>query len=399
MNIRKIIALILCLVLLSITTLGCNSTDDIPDDDNGYSYDDNGQNPVDSSNAHEHGHGYMDFAAAITAFPPDTLMLTAGDFTLTWAELFVFLFRTISTLVHSYGGPLDWSEPFDLDKTLEEVILEFSTDEALNFMAFRNGANLINLQLSDEDLNAFNEEVKEFYEEFSEIYSDKDAMEESLRENAGFYNFAVFEEFLMTDFLIGLLFEELYGENGDSIPDDELNEFASEYDFMMAMHILRLKSDDPDADPLGEAEDILAQLKAKVGSDDFTEYFHDLMHEMSEDTGGLMSYPNGYLFLHEDMVPEFSDTTAELKIGELSGIVETVYGYHIILRIPIDFDAVPSGLSREGRHQTLRQLAAYEDFDFRHNEWVELLNAVFTPEYNSITLSEIFVWHDEDCDH
>jgi len=397
MNIKKFTALILCLILLSFTTLGCNTAEDPPDDNNGYPYDDNGLNPDDPSNGHSHG--FMDFDSAIAAFPPDTIMLTAGEFTLTWAELYVFLFRTVSTLVHSYGGPLDWSEPLDPGQTLADVILEFSTEEALNFMAFRNGASIINLQISDVDLKDFNENLEEFYEVYGEMYGDADAMEESLRENAGFYSLQVFEDFFMTDFLVSLLFNELYGENGASIPDEKLEDFASEYDFMMAMHILRLKSEDPDDDPLGEAEDILAQLKAKEGSDDFEEYFYELMHEMSEDFGGLMSYPNGYLFLHRDMVEEFSDTTAALEIGEMSGIVETVYGYHIILRIPIDFDAVPSEFSREGRNDSLRRIVAYEDFDKRHIEWMELLNPVFTPEYNSITLSEIFVWHDEDCDH
>jgi len=397
MNIYKIVALILSLTLLSLTTFGYNRADDIPEDDNGYFFEDDGMNPNEPDDAHSHGH--IDFNAAIATFPPHTVMLTAGGIELSWAELYVFLFRTVNTLLYSYGGPIEWSEPFDQNQTLAEIVLEFSTDEALNFIAFKYGATELNFQWSSDNLKAFETELEEFFTMYNEMYNDRESMEESLRDNGGFYDVTLFEQFYYTDFMIGLLFEELNGENGASLSNEKLDEFVSEYDFMMAMHILRLKSDDPDADPLGEAEDILAQLNAQKGSDNFTKVFYDLMHEESEDYGGLMSFPNGYLFLHEDMVPEFSDTTASLEIGEMSGIVETMYGYHIILRIPVDYDAVPSGLSREGRDQSLRQLVAFENFNSNHTRWMESLNPVFTAEYNSINLAELFKWHDEDCDH
>jgi parvulin-like peptidyl-prolyl isomerase len=50
---------------------------------------------------------------------------------------------------------------------------------------------------------------------------------------------------------------------------------------------------------------------------------------------GVASYPDGYLFQSGEMVAEFEDATAALEIGQVSGIVETTYGYHIIYRIPI----------------------------------------------------------------
>jgi len=46
------------------------------------------------------------------------------------------------------------------------------------------------------------------------------------------------------------------------------------------------------------------------------------MYEHCEDEEGLASFPDGYLFLRNAMVPEFSDTTASLGIGEMSDIAE-----------------------------------------------------------------------------
>jgi Parvulin-like peptidyl-prolyl isomerase len=71
-----------------------------------------------------------------------------------------------------------------------------------------------------------------------------------------------------------------------------------------------------------KAEDILSQLKA--GAD-----FDKLMSEYSEDPG-LKSYPNGYTFSKGQMIQDFEDAAFALKPGEISGIVETKYGYHII---------------------------------------------------------------------
>jgi hypothetical protein len=36
------------------------------------------------------------------------------------------------------------------------------------------------------------------------------------------------------------------------------------------------------------------------------------------------------------MVEEFEQTALDLNVGEISGIVESLYGYHIIMRTPLD---------------------------------------------------------------
>jgi hypothetical protein len=92
------------------------------------------------------------------------------------------------------------------------------------------------------------------------------------------------------------------------------------------------------------------------------------------------------------MVEPFSDACAKLDIGQLSGIVETEFGYHIILRIPIDYDAIPIALSNERNPHSLRQLAVLHDFDLRLSEWRNSLDAnlVFSPEYLSIDLETMF---------
>ena len=59
--------------------------------------------------------------------------------------------------------------------------------------------------------------------------------------------------------------------------------------------------------------------------------FAQFADEYSEDTGREAN-PTGYIFTPGTMVAEFENAVKALKPGELSGLVESTYGYHIILR-------------------------------------------------------------------
>ena len=76
------------------------------------------------------------------------------------------------------------------------------------------------------------------------------------------------------------------------------------------------------------AESILSRLQE---SDDMETLFAELADLHSEDTGRT-AYPTGYIFTEGEMVAEFENAVKELEVGELSGLVESSYGYHIILR-------------------------------------------------------------------
>ncbi|MCL2405512.1 MAG: peptidylprolyl isomerase [Defluviitaleaceae bacterium] len=76
---------------------------------------------------------------------------------------------------------------------------------------------------------------------------------------------------------------------------------------------------------LSRAEAILARLAN--GED-----FDTLMATYSEDPG-LVTSPDGYVFLEGAMVPEFFTATNNLEIGEISGLVQTIHGFHIVMRI------------------------------------------------------------------
>lgn len=58
--------------------------------------------------------------------------------------------------------------------------------------------------------------------------------------------------------------------------------------------------------------------------------FDDMMFMYSEDAG-LKAYPNGYTFARGEMVKAFENAAFSMQKGEMSEVIESELGYHIIL--------------------------------------------------------------------
>ena len=100
-----------------------------------------------------------------------------------------------------------------------------------------------------------------------------------------------------------------------------------ENEFVTAKHILISTEERTPAEAKKIADDVLKKLKK--GGD-----FDALMSEFSEDPG-TAQYPQGYTFTKGEMVKEFEEAAFSLKDGEISGLVESDFGYHILKREPL----------------------------------------------------------------
>lgn len=108
-----------------------------------------------------------------------------------------------------------------------------------------------------------------------------------------------------------------YEENKDAYKEPEQ---------VNAAHILvRVKegvSEKEDKETLAKAEGLLKKIKEGA---DFSQLAKDNSDCPSSSKGGELGY-----FSRGQMVPEFEDAAFKLKVGEVSGIVKTKFGYHII---------------------------------------------------------------------
>lgn len=130
-------------------------------------------------------------------------------------------------------------------------------------------------------------------------------------------------------------------------PSSAFYEAPSQEDNAYVDHIL-LGFTDPDtgenlseeeiAAKRAQAEDFLEQLRA---AEDVEALFNRLVEEYGEDPGRAAE--TGYLVNPEtSFVPEFLEATFALKPGEFSGIVESDYGYHILLRKELTEEQIAS---------------------------------------------------------
>ena len=154
------------------------------------------------------------------------------------------------------------------------------------------------------------------------------------------------------------------------IADEDVLPLAEAYGIYGAKHIFFFlgETDEEKAANREKIEAAYARLNAG-------ENFEDLMFELSEDPG-LSSYPDGYTFGPDSEFNEdFYNGTKILEIGQHTGIITSVDGYHIIKRIEPNFD--------DARYLLM---AAMADNEFaKRNEEAQI---VYSPRFGEISYED-----------
>jgi len=129
-------------------------------------------------------------------------------------------------------------------------------------------------------------------------------------------------------------------EEGELSVDEDLALETFNNTYVKAKHILRFTIDPNTNQPLSEDKIKAAEAKAQEILDRINagEDFDALMKEFNEDTG-MATAPDGYVFTTGEMVPQFEEAAFGLGMNEVSGLVTTDYGVHIIKRVPFDMEA------------------------------------------------------------
>ena len=156
----------------------------------------------------------------------------------------------------------------------------------------------------------------------------------------------------------------------ESITEEQAKEFYTS-DIVRVKHILIMTIDEMTQESLDsegviaaktEAEAIME--RAKNGED-----FDSLVAELSQDPGSQSS-PDGYyvgkgfaLGMQGGMVTAFETASLELAVGDVSDVVETGYGYHIIKRYENQESAY------EENQDEILALARATAFDKMLDEW------------------------------
>ena len=236
-------------------------------------------------------------------------------------------------LVDENGGII-WDGVLE-DTTPAQVAMDDADSNVLSYLVLENVAAEHNVTLTDEDKANLEEALAQQIEDAG----GEEAFQESLRQMG--ISQETFERIASGGYLLSHL-EELAAD-----PASDLYEAPSQENNAYVDHILLATIDTATGESYSEeeiaakraqAEDLLAQLQA---ADDVEALFNRLVEEYGEDPGRATEA--GYLVTPQtNFVPEFLAAAFALKPGEFSGIVESSYGYHILLRKELTEDQVAS---------------------------------------------------------
>lgn len=284
--------------------------------------------------------GVTDPYLATAGVAGGTVVGTVGDIAITADSLLYWLNYTISYTENMLGyGDIPWEAELEEGTPLEESMLNTALRQAAYYQLVPELAAQAGLSVSQETVDGLQADYASIVEQLGS---------EELAEHYFWMNMmtgTLYQSLFSSGEAGSLLQDHYYGEGAEGYPTDaEALAYAQdELGVYRAKHILLATIDLDTRESLDEetvaekkalADDLLAQLRA---SDDPVALFDELMNAYSEDTG-LEANPDGYTTYKGAMVSAFEDAALALKDGEISGVVESEYGYHIILRLPLDPD-------------------------------------------------------------
>lgn len=219
-----------------------------------------------------------------------------------YAQHIIKQFDATNILAEEMGITLDEEDQKSKDLAIEEMKKTFLGDEA-----------------TDEEFDAFLEEnicaTRDLYNAFMDtnILAEKTEIE-----------FCSYEKL-------------------DSYEEDALK-YLEENEYIHANHILLMTLDmmtgeelteDEKAQKLKTAESICEELKKITDKDELLARFIELQEQYNEDTG-VSTTDSGYTFKKNTMDENFDASARALEDYEVSDVVESMYGYHIIIKLPLD---------------------------------------------------------------
>lgn len=318
---KKLISILLCAAMLLSLLSGCGET-------------------ASGDGAGADGSGIF---YEITGIPAEKIVMTVSGVGIT-AEEYLYWVAYLGASIqynivnyNAYYGMYDnlvnddstvnWNEEFQDGLTLAEYVRKEAESTIAFYTAIKLMAEKYNAGLDDKDNQAIAESLSAAISEIG----GQDEFEAYLSRLGICQN--TFQDMSASSYLFDNLLLQVLEEGNELYLDDaKYNNYA-----IYADHILFMTIDADSGKPLSAdlkaqqltlAEETLAALRA---SSEPLVLFAELADKYSEDTGRATN-PDGYVFTPGTMVQSFEDTAKALQPGEISDVVESDYGYHIILR-------------------------------------------------------------------
>ncbi len=386
---KRTISAILVLTLLAALLCGCSGSEVRNYTDPTEAPAEETDDPAEVTEAPAEDNDIPDYTYAYEKYDPDTVVMTIDGEPVYWDEYFYWMMDAMYLVAYYYDYVTDWNAAcaFDSSMTYDEYIGQYANSTVKMYHSMENKAKELGITMTDEN-NAYIDEL--WQEDVENVGSEEDLIE---RIKQVYLTKDLYYYINTISVLADSTFNELYGETGEKLSEEDIINYGEDSGYIRVKHILFKTTDDEGnaltdeevAEKKKNAEEVLAQLASAGSSEELETLFDQFMNEYSEDTG-LTVYPDGYCFTAGDMVEEFMTASASLGEYELSELVSSEFGYHIILRLPLRTADVPIN---DGTND-LRYLAASDMFNANVESWAEEAEVVWAEGFEDITPAKIF---------
>lgn len=317
----------------------------------------------------------------------DTVMTVNGS-EVSWDEYMYWIGYSANQLDQYYsytGNGTDYSD----GETTDIILKDAKNAVAEQHVIFAKAAEL--------GLTVDEKEVDDVIANYTEYYCGEDGTEEDFAEliKDSYATIDTFKSMVRSNLLYTEIINKMYGENGADVSDEDIQKYAKDNEYITATHILLLTTDEEGnaisdkekAKLEKQAEGFVKELKAIDNNKKRLERFNELKAEYCQDTG-KESFPDGYCFTTGTMVEEFDTSARALDKYEVSDVVESTYGYHVIMRLPLTGSDLCTG--EDGYPIELRALVAENLFNAQFEQWIKDAKIEFVGKYKNYDFSSLF---------
>ena len=249
------------------------------------------------------------------------------------------------------GSSINWDDTLSDGMSVADYVKASVLSSVKQHLVLENLANKYGVTLTEGQESAMADSDQTYIDQ----YGSEEAFEEEIAKLG--MRRETYDRVARSNYLYQNLYE-LYNTEGSALyaSDEDLAVYAADQNYITADHILlstkdlttgEALTDEQKAEKKALAEEIKQKLDACEGDiDELTALFQELADQYSEDPG-RETYPTGYTFTTGSMVQEFEDAANALSEGEVSEVVESSLGYHILLRLPLDKAAAADEVREE----------------------------------------------------
>lgn len=316
-------------------------------------------------------------------YDADAIVLNADGMEIPWSVYSVFLQDSLNSFLSYTGLPVDYSIEMESGKSLDEAI----RDELEQYIR-RLSAAASHSTLTKEEVDA---DFEAYWEELVEEFGGEDALNAQLV-LAG-YTRSSLKFFTDCNVYVDDSFSKAYGENFEDITDEMVADWVEKNGYIRTKHILIMTYDSMSEEEKAAAkqklEDLRKELLALEDDEKRETLFDDQMSILTEDTG-ITAYPDGYTYTAGTMVTEFEDAAFALEDYAVSEVVETAYGYHLLMGLPVEKDNIVEYDSSSYEPLTVANKVANENYTLMVRDWAEDVKVSYSKEFENFTVQSIF---------